>query len=207
MRALIRLTLACLLTTSAIVAGQQRSNWSADYSPCDRHSEVLNKTRLNLGVRFSTSNRQLAAECARALDFWATVLDMEWHEDESRSCAIQIVDGGQDLFTPGQLARAHLPERSGFQGWIAFNSGSTLTRKEQFFLAVHELGHVLGLPHNASASSVMFYLQVDEPFVLNTDDLSALASRHQLRVDRLDKPVAVTARDFPAVDALVTARN
>ena len=190
-----------------MIAGQQEANWSANYLPCDRHSELLNKTHMNLGVRFSTSNSQLAAEFARALDFWATILDMEWHEDDSRSCAIQIVDGSQDLFTPGQLARAQLPERSGFQGWIAFNSGSTLTRKEQFFLAVHELGHVLGLPHNASASSVMFYLQVDEPFLLNTDDLRALASRHQLRVDRLDKPVAVTARDFPAVVTLITARN
>ena len=118
MRALIRFTVASLLTASAMVPGQRTANWSANYSPCDRHSELLNKTRLNLGVRFSTSNPQLAAECSRALDFWATVLDMEWHEDDSRSCAIQIVDGRQDLFTPGQLARAQLPARSGFQGGL-----------------------------------------------------------------------------------------
>jgi hypothetical protein len=106
MRALIRLTVACLLTAPATVPGQGTANWSANYSQCDGHSELLNKTRLNLGVRFSTSNPQLAAQCARALDFWATVLDMEWHEDDSRSCAIQVVDGRRDLFIPGQLARA-----------------------------------------------------------------------------------------------------
>ena len=154
MRALIQLTIACLLTASPMLPGERIANWSANYSPCDRHSELLNNTRLNLGVRFSTSNPQLAAECARALDFWATVLDMGWHEDDTRNCAIQIVDGRPDLLVRGQLARAHLPDRSKFQGWIAFNPGSSLTANERFFVAVHELGHVFGLPHNPSAWSV-----------------------------------------------------
>ena len=151
-------------------------------------------------VYHRTFENQPAAECARALDFWATVLDMEWHEDDSRSCAIQIVDGRRDLFIPGQLARSQLPERFGFQGWIAFNPRSSLPANEQFFVAVHELGHVLGLPHNSSASSIMFYLNVDEPFVLDSADLRALAARHKLRVDRLDQPLMVTPRAVPAVD-------
>jgi hypothetical protein len=199
LRALNRLSVVGLLTASAMAPGQRTANWSANYSPCDRHAELLNKTRLNLGVRFSTSDPQLAVECARALDFWATVLDMEWHEDDNRSCAIQIGDGRRDLFVPGQLARAQLPERSGFQGWIAFNPSSSLRANEQFFAAVHELGHVLGLHHNSSASSIMFYLNVDEPFVLDAADLRALAARHKLRVERLDQPLPITARGLPAV--------
>ena len=39
----------------------------------------------------------------------------------------------------------------------------------------------------------MFYLNVDEPFVLDRADLTALAARHKLRIDRLDQPLVVTA--------------
>lgn len=39
----------------------------------------------------------------------------------------------------------------------------------------------------------MFYLKVDEPFVLDKVDLRALAARHRLRIDRLDEPLPVIA--------------
>ncbi len=175
--------------------GARTTNWTANYSACDSHWELTKDTHLNLGVRFSTANPELAAEFARALDFWATVLDMEWHEDNSRGCAIQIVDGRPDLFIPTQVARAQLPDRSGFEGWIAFNPTVSLTASEEFFVAVHELGHLLGLPHNSSASSIMYYLSVDEPLVLDEADLRELAGRHRLRVDRLDRPVVVAGTD------------
>ena len=117
MRTLLRSTVLCLLMVSAILAGERSANWSASYSECDRHSELLKKTHLNLGIRFLTSNPELVRECARALDFWATVLDLEWHEDDSRGCAIQIVVGRPDLFIRTQVARGRFPNRSGFQGF------------------------------------------------------------------------------------------
>lgn len=197
MRVLLRLTVFCLLTTSTIIPRELGGNWSANYSACDGHSELLKKEALNLGVRFSTSNPDLEVEFTRALNFWATVLDMQWHEDGSRGCAIQVVDGSPDLFIPTQIARAQLPSRSGFQGWIAFNSRISVPANEQFYVAVHELGHLFGLPHNSSASSIMFYLKVDERFVLDSADLRALAARHKLRIHQIDQPFLVTAPCSP----------
>ncbi|MBV8730648.1 MAG: hypothetical protein JO336_12660 [Acidobacteriia bacterium] len=106
MKVLCRLRVSCLLAVSAITAGEPKSNWSGNYSPCDGHCDLLKKGHLNLGVRFATSNPELAAEFASALDFWATVLDMEWHEDNGRSCAIQVVDGSPKLFIQPETARA-----------------------------------------------------------------------------------------------------
>ena len=200
MKVLLRLLVSYVLSVSTSIPVARSANWSGKYSPCERHSELLEKRHLKLGVRFSTSNPRLAAEFARALDFWATVLDMEWREDNSRSCAIQIVDGRPDLFNQGQVARAQLPDRAAFQGWIAFNPSMRLPANEMFLTAVHELGHLLGLPHNSSAWSVMFYLQVDEPLFLNKADLGELAARHKLRVNRLDQPLPVTAPVLSAAD-------
>jgi len=191
MRVLLRFTVICLLTGSAGIPREPGGNWTADHSACDGYSELMNSDSLSVGVRFSISNPELRLEFTRALDFWATVLDMEWHEDSSRSCAIQIADGRQSLFAPAQVARAQLPDRSGFQGWIALNPSISLPVKEQFFVAVHELGHLFGLPHNPNASSIMFYLSVDEPFVLDGSDLKALAAHHKLTVQRQDQPFPV----------------
>jgi len=205
MRVFIQLIAFCLLTVLPILPGELSGNWSANNSACEGHSVLLEKGHLNLGVRFSTSNPELVTASARELDFWATVLDMEWHEDTSRGCAIQIIDGHPGLFIRAQVARGQFPNQSGFQGLIAFNPRISLPASEQFFVAVHELGHLLGLSHNPSASSIMFYLNVDEPFVLDKADLSALAACHKLRVDHFDQPVAVTTLGIAAAELRTSA--
>lgn len=116
-----------------MMPAEGKANWTGTYTPCDRHSDLLEKGHLNLGVRFQTSNPLLVAEFTRALDFWATVLDMEWREENSRGCAIQIIDGHRDLFTHCQVARAQLPDRSAFQGWIAVNPGISLPNRRDVF--------------------------------------------------------------------------
>jgi hypothetical protein len=173
---LLSLFLACGLR-----AGERPGGWTGKFAPCERHNELLKPGHMDLGVRFSTSNGQLAVEFARALSYWTTLLDMSWHEEDSRRCAIQVVDGGRSLFRQGEAARAQFPGMPTFQGWIAFNPKILMEPSELFFAAVHEVGHLLGLPHNTNASSVMYFFYVGGPVVLDDADLAALAARHRVR--------------------------
>ena len=114
-------------------------------------------------------------------DFLAGILDMNWHEENNRSCALQIVDGYAKLFGSAQVARAQFPGRPGFQGAIAFNPEFSLSPADLFVAAVHELGHALGLAHSVNPSSVMYFLQIEGDIFLDERDLAALAAHHTLR--------------------------
>ena len=177
-----RTVMLYLVAVFALRASERPGDWTGNYPPCNQHTELLKREPMHLGVRFSTSNRKLALEFARAMDFWATILDLDWHREDSEDCAIQIVDGHPSLFKPGEIARAQFPGRLSFQGWIAFNQKVSLSRSELFLTAVHELGHTLGLPHNSSAFSTMYFLSLDGPVFLDDADIAALATRHKLRV-------------------------
>jgi hypothetical protein len=117
------------------------------------------------------------------MQFWSGVLDLDWHEVHTQDCAIQLVDGTPSLFNFCLClsARSQLPDRPAFEGWIAFNPRMKLTKQEMFLDSVHEIGHLLGLPHNPNGSSVMFYFGSAKTVTLDTTDLNTLAARHQLR--------------------------
>jgi len=177
----LRTVTLCLLFALALNAGERPGGWTGDYSPCDQHDDVLERGRMDVGVRFSTVNPGLAAGFVRAMNFWATIVDMGWHTENSRNCAIQVVDGRDDLFQPAESARAQFPGSPGFQGWIAFNPRMPLPASELFLTAVHEVGHLLGLPHSRNPSSIMYFLSLEGPVFLDASDLAALAARHKLR--------------------------
>lgn len=189
-----KLCLAVLLLASAVpecLAATQPVNWSGAFSPCNNHSEFLKHDFMNLGVHISSSNRTLAREFQKAMDFWANILDMTWHNDNSATCAVQLVDGTPEILADATVARSQFTGWANFQGWIAFDPRAPLTRTEMYVTAVHEIGHMLGLQHNPNANSIMYYIDLEGTEVLDANDLAALAEHHKLRLDSRQAPIVV----------------
>jgi hypothetical protein len=189
----IRIALLCpLLTLTASFADQRTANWSADFPPCNQRFELRKHDPMSLGVKISTSNPDVARAFRLAMDFWSQVLEMDWHEDDSSSCALQVVDGTPGILKSGIVARSQFIEWDNFQGLIAFNPKTQLSDIETYLTAVHEIGHMLGLKHNPSALSVMYYLDLEGSEILDRTDLAVLANRHKLRVESLNAPISVS---------------
>ena len=166
---------------TASFADQRTVNWTGPYSPCNQHAELLKHGPMDLGVKFSTSSAELNEQFREALNFWSDVLDMSWHEDDTSSCAVQVVDGTPEILKRTIVARSQFTDWDDFQGWIAFNPHVELTRTELYLTAVHEIGHMLGLKHNPNAHSVMYYLDLEGQEYLDASDLALLAERHKMR--------------------------
>ena len=179
----------------ALAKAEPVANWTANYPPCGRHAELLKHGPMSLGVRLATSNPVLAEEFKSALNFWATILDLDWHEDDSENCSMELVDGPRDLFEPepeNMAARSQFPDRRGFQGWIVFNPAVNLNRTELYRISVHEIGHMLGLRHSPNTLSLMYGLDLDCSESLDALDLASLAAHHKLRITSLTQPVKLT---------------
>lgn len=84
-RAPIRASLLCVMLAFTMRASERFGAWTGPYPLCDDHAEVLKREPMNLGVRFSTANPRLNAAFARAMSFWASILEMNWHEEDSRA--------------------------------------------------------------------------------------------------------------------------
>jgi hypothetical protein len=185
------IALIIFLATSIAQGASPDRNWTGPYSPCRKHDGLLSRDHMDLGVRISTSNLVLAQQFERAMNFWSEILDMTWHEVDSEDCSVQLLDGTPELFTANEgfacaTARSQLPDRRGFQGWIAFNPAMDSTTEQMFRDSVHEIGHLFGLPHNPSISSVMFFDDFGQGSSLDFADLQALAVMHKLRPSILE---------------------
>jgi hypothetical protein len=138
-----------------------------------------------IGVRYDGADPVVARQFHRAFGFWSTLLYTEFYDEHSTSCAIAIVDGSKAVLSkPGVVARAQLPDRSEFYGWIAVDpkASTYLADGEAVAIWIHEIGHLLGLKHNPSAASLMYYMDADATTKLDAADLRALASLHAFRV-------------------------
>jgi hypothetical protein len=168
----------------ALTSLAQQPNWTGPYKPCLDSAELKKTKHMNIGVRYDISDRLVIRQFHRAFDFWAKVLDADFHDEQSTSCAMAIVNASETLLHGKVVvARAQLPDRLNFQGWIAIDSRASayLADNEATATWIHEIGHLLGLKHNPSATSIMFFIDVDTSSKLDSQDLRAISSLHALR--------------------------
>ena len=201
---LLPLLFVCL---GALKAGTP-SNWTGNYSPCNQHARLLGRDHIDLGVRLSTANPVLARQFRRAMDFWATIVDLSWHEDDSEDCALQLVDGEKTLFeTQAIAARSQLPDRPDFQGWIAFNPRNQLSKIDLYRVSIHEIGHLLGLQHSTSPHSVMYGFELDDQDWLDTTDIAVLSAHHKLRGEQAGQAVRIVKDAIDSFDTRALAHR
>jgi Matrixin len=142
---------------------------------CQNAGILHSSHHLELAVQFSTHEPRIMEQSIRALKRWSEVADMAWHREDSNSCSISITDG---KFTDED----ELAEANAEAGSIIFASADELTVNELFLAAFHEIGHLLGLKHNPSPHSVMYWIDIRGDEVLDESDMRALVATHALRV-------------------------
>jgi hypothetical protein len=188
--------LCALFAMLVVPSFAQLANWTGPYEPCLKNNELRKTAHMSVGVRYDIPDAGVVEQFHRAFQFWSTVLNVNFFDEQSTACAVAIVTGTREILHDSTMvARAQLPERPGFQGWIAIdlNAKTYLQDADAVATWIHEIGHVLGLKHSRSARSLMYYLNVDASNSLEAADLQALASLHMLRIDSLQS-LGVTPR-------------
>lgn len=123
-----------------------------------------------------------------------------YEETNLDACSVRIINGGPDILNHAIVARSQITEWAHFQGKIAVSPGvgTEMSSAAIYGAAVHELGHMLGLKHNANIRSVMYFLDLEGTEVLDSKDISDCA-HHQLRP-------AVFSAGFLAIESVQPER-
>jgi matrixin len=182
--AVLAVSLGCASQVTARAQEMPQANWTTTDAPCAQYNDLRKPVLGDIGVRIDAAG-PWADGFRRALRFWNTVLAANFHEEPNLdSCAVRIVNAGPDILNDAIVARSQLTERDNFNGKIAVSTGAAnrMSNAEMYGVAVHELGHILGLKHNASSLSVMYFLNVHGTEVLDRKDILDLSTRHKLRV-------------------------
>ena len=143
--------------------------------------EFRQRGPLHLRVYIGTSRMDLRSAFVQALNFWSTVLEMDWRNTDQKNCDMELVDQPESAFASWVAALAY---RS--TGQIAFNPAFKHSAAQNYSISVHEIGHLLGLRDRVPESAInnRSFMRGGNNVgneTLDTQDLSALAKLHRLR--------------------------
>jgi hypothetical protein len=177
--------LGCASEVTANAEERPQSNWTSADEPCAKYDDLRSPVLGDIGVKIDVAE-PWADGFRRALGFWNDVLAANFHEQTNLdACAIRVVNAGPGVLTNAIVARSQLTEWDNFRGKIAVSprAAKTMSCAEMYATAIHEFGHMLGLKHNASSHSFMYFLNIDGSEVLDERDILDLSTRHKLRAD------------------------
>ena len=201
--------LGCASQVKVSAQETPQSNWTSADAPCTKYNDLRKPDLGNIGVKIDAAERW-AEGFRRALGFWNTVLAADFHEETSLdSCSVRILDAAPDVLNNAMVARSQLTEWKNFRGKIAVNPGAAkaMSSAEIYGTAVHELGHMLGLKHNASSQSIMYFLNVNGTEVLDRNDILDLGRLHKLRVATFPINQALIAVPIPMPSGSVSSSD
>jgi hypothetical protein len=148
---------------------------------CENYTEIRKAGHMSIGVNFDIPDLLIQQQFRYAMDFWTSLLDMDWHADGTAGCAIRVSFGFPNMFDSDDIAQADDPDSLNFRGEVVFNSAHALTPLEAYLVCIHEIGHLWGLDHNPSPTSVMYAVGIDGGEGLEAADISVLSTRHLMR--------------------------
>ena len=166
-------------------------------TPCRNYNELRNTGHMSIGVLLLIENQRMRAATGEALNRWSRLIDMEWHEDRTSTCALTIVEApeaGFKYYSGDRLianiaprtARAQLPQNAGTFKGIIFVNTARLLSLDKYWMAdavQHEIGHLLGYnSHSDNPRSIMYWNVTGDNQKLQKEDLKVIGRYHKRRL-------------------------
>lgn len=128
-----------------------------------------------------------------AFDAWEEVADLSFNQVVNQAGDVMI--GGGDLVGSNTLGYGGFRVSSRSSGYSSISSGfldfdvrDWSDSDMLFSVALHEIGHVLGLDHSDDSSSMMHYLYSSDKSSLQSDDIAGIQYLYGAPVSAVPEP-------------------